>query len=104
MNCDQCEAVMSDYIDNALKPSERDAFVFHLRSCGACAELLANMTDVIAWGRNFPIHEAPVWLPARILANTPVVAKERWIDTLVSVGRWIIEPRTALAIFTTALV
>jgi hypothetical protein len=104
MNCGQCEELMSDYIDNTLKPSERDVFVLHLRSCGSCAELVTNMKEVMAWGRNFPVYGAPSWLPARIVANTPVVARERWIDTLASIGRWIIEPRTALAIFTTALV
>ena len=62
------------------------------------------MKEVVAWGKTFPSYEAPSWLPARIVANTPVVTRERWIDTLVSIGRWIIEPRTALAIFTSALV
>jgi len=104
MNCGQCEDLLSDYIENALKPAERDALSLHLRSCGPCAELLTNMKQVMGWGRNFPVYEAPAWLPARIVANTPVVARERWIDTLASIGRWIIEPRTALAIFTTALV
>jgi anti-sigma factor RsiW len=104
MNCGQCEELMSDYIDSALKPSERDVFAMHLRSCRPCTELFASMKEVIAWGRDFPVYKAPSWLPARIVANTPVVARERWIDTLASIGRWIIEPRTALVIFTSALV
>ena len=104
MKCDECEKLMSDYIENALLPSERQSVNQHLASCAACTDLLAGMTEVVAWGKRFPAFEAPAWLPARIVANTPVIAKERWIDTLVSTGRWIIEPRTALAIFTSALV
>jgi hypothetical protein len=62
------------------------------------------MREVIAWGKTFPAYDAPAWLPARIVANTPVVARESWLDTLRAIGRWFIEPRTALAIFTTVLV
>ena len=104
MKCAECEQLMSDYMENTLNPSERDVLTLHLNSCRACTDLLASMREVVAWGKSFQAFEAPAWLPARIVANTPVVARERWIDTLVSIGRWIIEPRTALAIFTSALV
>ena len=97
MKCDECEQLMSDYMENTLNPSERDVLTLHLNSCRACTDLLASMREVVAWGKSFQAFEAPAWLPARIVANTPVVARERWIDTLVSIGRWIIEPRTALA-------
>jgi hypothetical protein len=104
MKCSECEELMSDYVENTLDASQRDAFTLHLHSCRACADLLVGMREVVAWGKSFPTYEAPVWLPARILANTPVIARESWVDTLVSVGRWLIEPRTALAIFTSVLV
>lgn len=104
MKCGECEELMSDYIENALNPSVRGVFTLHLHSCRTCTDLLAGMREVLAWAKGFPAYEAPAWLPARIVANTPVVARERWIDTLVHIGRWIVEPRTALAIFTSALV
>ena len=104
MNCGECEERMSDYMDGALAIAERECIVQHLGSCRACTELFAAMNDVVAWGKSFPTYEAPAWLPARILANTPVIAKETWLDTLASVGRWIIEPRTALGIFTATMV
>jgi hypothetical protein len=66
--------------------------------------LFAGMKEVVEWGKGFPVYEAPAWLPSRILANTPVRARESWFDTLASIGRWIIEPRTAMAIFTATLV
>ena len=104
MNCGQCEELMSDYMDDPLSVAAGEDLTLHLRSCHACAELLAGMKEVIVWGRNFPSYQAPPWLPARIVANTPVIARERWLDTLASIGRWIVEPRTALAIFTSVLV
>jgi hypothetical protein len=63
-----------------------------------------GMRDVLAWGRTFPRHEPPSWLAARIIANTPRLARERWIDTISTIWKWIVDPRPALGIFTTVLV
>jgi hypothetical protein len=104
MTCEQCEERMSDYIENTLAVSERESVAVHLRSCAACTSLLASMNDVVSWASSFPSYEAPSWLPTRILANTPVIARERWVDTIASIGRWLIEPRTAMAIFTSVVV
>jgi anti-sigma factor RsiW len=104
MNCTHCEEQMSDLLENALTANQRSAVELHLQSCSACTELLAGMTEVLAWGKTFPVYQAPVWLPARIIANTPRIERERWLDTIASVGRWIIEPRTAMALFTAVLV
>ena len=104
MNCNHCEERMSDYLENALSAAERHSMELHLQSCPACSELLAGMAEVLAWGKTFPIYEPPAWLAQRIIANTPHVERETWLDTLASIGRWLIEPRTAMAIFTSMLV
>jgi len=52
----------------------------------------------------FPAYEAPQWLPSRIVANTPRIARESWIETLRLAWQWLIEPRTAMAVFTATLV
>ena len=104
MNCTNCEERMSDYLENTLGAAERGAMDLHFQSCAACSGLLAGMTEVLAWGRTFPVHEAPAWLPMRIIANTPQVARESWIDTIFSAWKWIIEPRIAMAVFTATLV
>jgi anti-sigma factor RsiW len=104
MICTHCEERMSDYLENALSAAERHSMELHLQSCSACSELLAGIAEVVAWGKTFPVYEAPLWLAPRIIANTPYMARETWLDTLASIGRWIIEPRTAMAIFTSMLV
>jgi hypothetical protein len=104
MNCAHCEEQMSDYLENALGRADRAAVDLHLRSCTACSELLACMREVLAWGKGFPVHRAPAWLAPRIIANTPRVVRESWVDTIASIGKWIIEPRTAMAVFTATLV
>ena len=103
-NCAHCEERMSDYLENTLSVSDRAGLAQHFESCEACAELLAGMSEVLDWGARFPVYEAPAWLPTRILANTPRrVVHETWLDTLAGVGRWIIEPRTAMGLLTTIL-
>ena len=104
VTCAGCEERMSDYLESTLSAGERSAVGSHLRACSACGELLAGMSEVLTWGKTFPVHEAPAWLPMRIIANTPRTARESWLDTIASVAKWIIEPRTAMAFFTAALV
>src|SRR5439155_1007216 len=76
----------------------------HFQSCMACAELISTMKSVLVWAGDFPAYQAPSWLPVRIVANTPRVARESWLDTVRLGWRWLIEPRTAMAIFTATLV
>jgi anti-sigma factor RsiW len=104
MNCLGCEEKLSDYLENALHAGERRAVDLHLQVCGDCRRLLAGMSEIIQWGRDFPVHSAPAWLATRILANTPRVERETWLDTLAALGRWILEPRTALSVFTATVV
>jgi predicted anti-sigma-YlaC factor YlaD len=103
-SCAHCEEIMSDYLEGQLSPADRHALELHLASCSACSELSANMSQVLEWGKTFPVYEAPAWLPSRIIANTPRVERERWIDTIAAVGKWIFNPRAAMGVFTATLV
>jgi hypothetical protein len=62
------------------------------------------MTEVLEWSRSFPVHEPPAWLPSRIIANTPRMARERWTDTIAAAWKWIADPRAAMGVFTATLV
>jgi predicted anti-sigma-YlaC factor YlaD len=104
MNCTHCEEQLSDYLENALSAADSDAMDLHLQSCAVCRELLAGIKQVLEWGRTFPVYEPPAWLASRIIANTPRIARESWLDTVVAVWKWVVEPRTAMAVFTATLV
>ena len=103
MNCNQCEAQMSDYLENALSANERSTMDLHVASCRSCSELLDGIRDVMLWAKDFPVYDVPAWLPSKILANTPRVARETWLDTLAAAARWVIEPRTAMGLLTAVL-
>jgi len=109
----RCESVresLSDYLDQVLSPTERERMETHLTECPACLAQRDGMVRVIQWARRFPRFAAPPWLVSGILANTadlPVAwrrQRETWLETLASIGRWILEPRTAMAVFTSVLI
>jgi anti-sigma factor RsiW len=104
MNCGIVEELASDYVEHSLGANDRHAVDAHLQSCPACAELLAGISQVLAAGKVFPVYEPPAWLATRIVANTPRIARESWVDTIASMWKWIAEPRTAMAMFTATLV
>src|SRR5262245_4843492 len=103
MNCSLCQDRMSDYLEGTLSQSERHMVDLHLQACPACQELLADMSEVVAWGKTFPVYEAPPWLPSRIIANTPRVERERWTDTIAAALKWVVDPRIAMGVFTAAV-
>lgn len=103
LKCTDCEEKLSDYIERSLDEDERKAVEQHLLSCPSCGELVSGMMQVIAASRDFPIHTPPAWLATRIIANTPQ-AQPSFRGRLTSFWQSLGEPRTALAIFTAAIV
>jgi len=104
MNCGRVEELASEYLEHSLGANDSHAIDVHLKSCPACTELLAGISEVLVAGKVFPVYEPPAWLATRIVANTPRIARESWADTVSSIWKWIVEPRTAMAVFTATLV
>jgi anti-sigma factor RsiW len=103
LNCAGCEEKLSDYIERSLGETERAAVELHLHSCRSCNELVSGMMHVIAAGRDFPEYAPPAWLASRIVANTPL-SRPSVRGRLAALWQSLGEPRTALAIFTAAIV
>jgi predicted anti-sigma-YlaC factor YlaD len=104
MNCATVEELASDYLEGALNEAQTGSVALHLHSCSACSELLEGMSELLSAAKLFPVYEPPAWLATRIVANTPRIARENWVDTIAAMWKWIIEPRTAMAVFTAILV
>ena len=103
MNCLNCEEKLSDYLEQTLGADDRAALALHLESCESCGELLSGMLQVIETGRTFPQHAPPPWLAMRIVANTPRVQHESLRSLISAFWQSLGESRTALAIFTAAI-
>lgn len=48
MNCRELVRVVTDYLENALPPSERARFEAHLRECEGCTTYLEQMRATIS--------------------------------------------------------
>ena len=104
MNCLQCEECLSEYVENTLGADTRRELDAHLHTCQSCRELLGVFTQLIDTGKTLPTYEPPPWLAARIVANSAAAQRRSLREICASVWRSLGEPRTALAIFTAAVV
>src|SRR5215475_548590 len=104
MNCANFEELLSDYLENTLSPAERLSAERHLAACMNCSALVADVGAILGWAKAFPVHVPPQWLPSKIVADTPHVVRETWLDTLAAMWRRILEPRAAMAILTAMVV
>jgi anti-sigma factor RsiW len=48
LTCRELVELVTDYLDGALPPSEREAFEAHILSCPGCEEYLAQIRQTIA--------------------------------------------------------
>ena len=103
MNCTEAETQMSEYLDGVLAGPGIVTLELHVSSCDGCLELRKSMEAVMEWGRGFPEFAPPEWLATRILVNTPQTQRETWRNALAGIGRWVLDPRTAMAVFTASV-
>jgi len=77
MKHDEIRHKLSEYIDGAVTPQERDAIDGHLKTCPACADALAELRKTIEQVKQVEEIEAPAWLTGRIMANVRTAAEEK---------------------------
>src|SRR5215510_11605114 len=69
LSCDQCEALLPDYLLRALEPEALRAMTEHLGTCERCSAQLAAYEAVLDHlGHTVPQHEPPAELRSRLLA------------------------------------
>ena len=68
------------------------------------ANLSARIAPDVSSRSPFEQASLIVNTPARIIANTPRLARESWTDILTAAWKWIIDPRAAMGVFTAVLV
>ena len=69
MKCLRAKKMMSRYMDDALRPDEKEVFDSHIRRCTSCRDVLEEMRTVhrlFASARRYP---APYGFTGRVLAN-----------------------------------
>lgn len=75
-SCEQFDAALSDYLENAIDPAERAAFEAHVATCSRCRALLADLSAITAAAAALPDLEPSrdLWPAIAQRITAPVVA------------------------------
>jgi len=89
---------LSAYLDDELRPLDREAVESHLRACEACAARLEEMAAVDTLARELPVEAPPGYfdsLPGRVRARMSFPARRR---PVVPVWSWAVAAALLLAV------
>jgi hypothetical protein len=88
MNCEKCQELLSDFLDDALSPEEQSTLNAHLEECLSCFAVRDELNSIVSFCRDCrgeyiaPPNERALWLRIR---NT--VESERAVATLAASAR-----------------
>lgn len=101
-SCTFTEERLSDYLDGALAPKEREACAAHASTCASCAEMVARVGGLVNGMHELDSLPEPKFLSRRIIRNT--LHARRGYE-LTSWSGWlnlIWQPRSAMGLATVA--
>jgi anti-sigma factor RsiW len=71
MNCEKCQKLLSDFLDDALSDADRASFSAHLEECLQCFHAHAELDSIVSFCRetrgqyDAPPNESAMWLRIR---------------------------------------
>jgi predicted anti-sigma-YlaC factor YlaD len=71
MNCEKCQELLSDYLDDALSDADRASFGAHLEECLQCFHAHGELNSIVSFCRetrgqyDAPPNESAMWLRIR---------------------------------------
>src|SRR3982750_727759 len=71
MNCEKCQELLSDFLDDALNDADRASFGAHLEECLPCYNVHAELNSIVSFCRetrgqyDAPPNERALWLRIR---------------------------------------
>lgn len=80
MNCEKCQELLSDFLDDTMSDSERVTFNAHLEECIQCYNAHADLNSVVSFCResrgqyDAPPNERALWLRIRNTVESESVA------------------------------
>src|SRR5262245_7344081 len=63
MNCNDCQELISDYVDGELEPGAQTKIENHLADCEPCRAVRDDLLQIVHFSRQLPLHtpSAVVW-------------------------------------------
>jgi hypothetical protein len=77
MDHDDIRHKLSEYIDDAVTPGEKEAIEAHLAACGECSDALRELRKTIEHVRAVEEIEPPAWLTRKVMARVRETAERR---------------------------
>ena len=109
MTCLELDAILTDYLDDALGADQKAAVETHLAECAECAELARDASGAMAFMDRAAAVEVPPALVGNILAELRVgpsraVVQPSWIERIFGLRAGaILQPRFAMGLAMTIL-
>src|SRR5918912_1939306 len=80
MNCEKCQELLSDFLDEAMTDADRATFSAHLEECLPCFNVHAEMNSIVTFCREHrgeyeaPPNEKALWLRIRNTVEADCIA------------------------------
>jgi hypothetical protein len=80
MNCEKCQELLSDFLDNALSPEEQSTLSVHLEECLSCFAVRDELNSIVSFCRDCreeyvaPPNEHALWLRIRNTVESELAA------------------------------
>ncbi len=68
---------LSEYIDGALSPKEKDEIEAHLKACGTCSDALRELQKTIELIKTVEEVDSPAWMTQKIMARVRTEAEQK---------------------------
>lgn len=94
----ELENLASEYLEGQLEAARRVELEAHLKGCGPCRELVADLRGVMELCRSAEDLEPAPWLVAKILRATAGERKPTWREQVAAFFRPSPQPRVAYAV------
>lgn len=115
MNCEKCQEILSDFLDDAMSDADRATFNAHLEECLPCFNVHAELNSIVSYCRDHrgeydaPPNETALWLrirntiesaPLASAAQNPArqVQRQSWWSRIVGRSWELSLPQMATAV------
>ncbi|MBI3649656.1 MAG: zf-HC2 domain-containing protein [Acidobacteria bacterium] len=78
MNCQECEEIISDYVDGALEPGAQTKIEHHLANCEACRAVRDDLLQIVHFSKQLPLHIPTSDLWSRIQTEIEAEQPKTW--------------------------
>jgi len=69
MRCQQCQDIISDYIDGSLEMGEQLSVERHISACEGCRAVRDDLLQIVHFSRHLPLHDPSSAVWAKIRSN-----------------------------------